>query len=87
MLVLFYLVTLDDLSGMNVIKKKLSASRSGPHIVSDLDTTRVGKNTKTPHCDAVQPQKMVKCLKFRIKEEEGLNYLYSENKGTDQQRR
>ena len=33
---------------------------------------------------AVQPQKMVRGLKFRIKEVEGLYYLSSEKKGTDQ---
>ena len=32
---------------------------------------------------AVQPQKMVRGWKFRIKEEEGLFYLCSENKGAD----
>ena len=30
---------------------------------------------------AVQPQKMARGLKFRIKKEEGLYYLCSENKG------
>ena len=30
---------------------------------------------------AVQLQKMARCLKFRIKEVEGLNYPCSENKG------
>ena len=34
-------------------------------------------------CLAVQLQKMARCLKFRIKEVEGLNYLCSENKGAD----
>ena len=32
----------------------------------------------------VQPQKMVRGLKFRIQEVEGLYYLCSENKGADQ---
>ena len=31
----------------------------------------------------VQLQKMARGLKFRIKKEEGLDYLCSENKGTD----
>ena len=35
---------------------------------------------------AVQSQKKVRSLKFQIKEEEELHYLYSENKGTDQLR-
>ena len=35
---------------------------------------------------AVQPQKMARSLKFRILKEEGLYYLCSENKGTDQLR-
>ena len=35
---------------------------------------------------AVQPQKIVRGLKFRIKEVEGLYYLCSENKSTDQLR-
>ena len=35
---------------------------------------------------AVQPQKMVRGLKFNIKEEEGLYYLCSKIKGTDQLR-
>ena len=33
---------------------------------------------------SVQPQKMVRGLKFRIKEVEGLYYLCSENKGAGQ---
>ena len=33
---------------------------------------------------AVQPQKMARNLKFRIYEVEGLYYLCSENKDTDQ---
>ena len=32
---------------------------------------------------AVQPQKMVRDLKFRILEEKGLYYLFSENKGAE----
>ena len=35
---------------------------------------------------AVQPHKMVRGLKFQIYEVEGLYYLCSENKGTDQLR-
>ena len=35
---------------------------------------------------AVQPQKMARGLKFRIKIEEELHYLCSENKGADQLR-
>ena len=35
---------------------------------------------------AVQPQKMARGLKFRIKKEEGSHYLCSENKGADQLR-
>ena len=35
---------------------------------------------------AVQPLKMARGLKFRIKEEEGLYYRCSENKGADQLR-
>ena len=35
---------------------------------------------------AVQLQKISRCLKFRIKEVEGLNYLCSENKGADKLR-
>ena len=35
---------------------------------------------------AVQLQKMARCLKFRIKEVEGLNFPCSENKGADQLR-
>ena len=33
---------------------------------------------------AVQLQKMTRGFKFRVKIEEGLHYLCSENKGTDQ---
>ena len=33
---------------------------------------------------AVQSKNMPRCLKFRIKEEEGLYYPCSENKGADQ---
>ena len=35
---------------------------------------------------AVELQKMARCLKFQIKEVEGLNYPCSENKGADQLR-
>ena len=35
---------------------------------------------------AVQPQKQARSLKFQIKEEEGLYYPCSENKGADQLR-
>ena len=35
---------------------------------------------------AVRLQKMARCLKFRVKEVEGLNYPCSENKGADQLR-
>ena len=35
---------------------------------------------------AVQPQKIARGLKFRIKVVEGLYYPYSENKGADQLR-
>ena len=42
--------------------------------------TRFHKN------QAVQPQKMARALKFQISEEEGLYYLCSKNKGTDQLR-
>ena len=35
---------------------------------------------------AVQPQKMARGLKFRVKKEEKLYYLCSENKGADQLR-
>ena len=35
---------------------------------------------------AVQPQEMARSLKFCIREVEGLYYLCSENKGTDQLR-
>ena len=35
---------------------------------------------------AVQPQKMARNLKFRIKVEEGLYYPYGKNKGADQLR-
>ena len=35
---------------------------------------------------AVQPQKMARSLRFRIKEVEGLYYPCSENKGADQLR-
>ena len=33
---------------------------------------------------AVQPQMTTRSLKFQIKEGEGLDYLFSENKGTEQ---
>ena len=35
---------------------------------------------------AVQPEKMVRGMKFRIEEEEGWHYPCSENKGADQLR-
>ena len=42
--------------------------------------------TRSVTNQAVQPQKMARGLKFRIKEVEGLYYLCRENKGTDQLR-
>ena len=43
-----------------------------------------GFPTRSDTNQAVQLQKMARCLKFRIKEVEGLHYLCSENKGADQ---
>ena len=40
--------------------------------------------TRSDTNQAVQPQIMARGLKFRIKEEEGLYYPCSENKGADQ---
>ena len=45
-----------------------------------------GISNKVRHNPAVQPQKMARGLKFRVYIVEGLNYPYSENKGTDQLR-
>ena len=45
-----------------------------------------GLTTRSDTNRAVQPQKMVRGLKFRIYEVEELYYLCSENKGTDQLR-
>ena len=45
-----------------------------------------GFPTRSHTNQAVHLQKMVRGLKFRIKEVEGLYYLFSENKGTDQLR-
>ena len=42
-----------------------------------------GVKTRSDTNQAVQPQKMVRDLKFRIQEVEGLYYLCSENKGAD----
>ena len=42
--------------------------------------------TRSDTNQAVQPQKMARGLKFGIKEEEGLYYPCSENKGADQLR-
>ena len=42
--------------------------------------------TRSDTNQAVQLQKMARCLKFRIKIEEGLYYPCSENKGADQLR-
>ena len=42
--------------------------------------------TRSDSNQAVQPQKMARGLKFSIKKEEGLYYLFSENKGADQLR-
>ena len=42
--------------------------------------------TRSDTNQAVQPHKMARGLKFRIKEEEGLYYLCSKNKGADQLR-
>ena len=43
-----------------------------------------GFPTRSNTNQAVQPQKMARCLKFLIKEVEGLYYLCSNNKGADQ---
>ena len=43
-----------------------------------------GFPTRSDTNQAVQLQKMARSLKFWIKKEEGLYYLCSENKGTDQ---
>ena len=48
--------------------------------VSEVFPTRSDSNR------AVQPLKMARGFKFRIKIEEGLYYPYSENKGADQLR-
>ena len=45
-----------------------------------------GFPTRSDTNQAVQPQKMVRSLKFRIKKVEGLYYPCSENKGADQLR-
>ena len=42
-----------------------------------------GFPTRFDKIRAVQPPKMARSLKFRIKEVEGLKYVYSENKGAD----
>ena len=42
--------------------------------------------TRSNTNQAVQPHKMARGLKFRIKELEGLYYLFGENKGADQLR-
>ena len=42
--------------------------------------------TRSDRNGAVQLHKMVRCLKFQIKEVEGLYFLCSENKGADQLR-
>ena len=43
-----------------------------------------GSLTRSDKNQAVQFQKMIRGLKFRIKEVEGMYYLCSENKGADQ---
>ena len=45
-----------------------------------------GFPTRSDRSRVVQSQKMVRGLKFRIEGVEGLYYLCSENKGTDQLR-
>ena len=45
-----------------------------------------GFPTRSDTNRAVQPQKMARSLKFRIKVVEGLYYPYSENKGANQLR-
>ena len=45
---------------------------------------RVNFPIRSDRNQAVQPQKMARDLKFWIKKVEGLYYLCSENKGTDQ---
>ena len=45
-----------------------------------------GVSNQVRHKRVVQPQKIARGLKFWIYEEEGLYYLFSENKGADQLR-
>ena len=45
-----------------------------------------GFSTRSVTNQAVQPQKLARSLKFRIKKVEGLYYPCSENKGADQLR-
>ena len=40
--------------------------------------------TRSETNQSLQPQKMARSLKYQIKEAEGLYYICSENKGTDQ---
>ena len=47
-------------------------------------TCHWGFMTSSDTNQAVQPQKMVRGLKFQVKEVEGLCYLCSKNKGADQ---
>ena len=48
------------------------------------EKTVFGVSDQVRHNQAVQPLKTARALKFRMSEVEGLYYLCSENKGTDQ---
>ena len=65
----------------------LIPSLSGPLVItptSSRENQSLGFPIRSDTNRAVQPQKMARCLKFQIKEVEGLYYPCSENKGADQ---
>ena len=92
---LAYIATLAQLDRILTSSSKQIVSRSVPLNQRIITLKQMSCDMRKPAFlfptwsdtnQAVQLQKMARCLKFRIKEVEGLNYPCSENKGADKLR-
>ena len=63
---------------------KLKCSRTRPYMSLVVRKSVFGVVTRSHTNQSLQPHKMARGLKFRIKEVEGSYYLCSENKGAEQ---
>ena len=68
------------------VHHKFWISTEVAHMSLVLSKPVFGVSEQVRHKPAVQSQKMSRCLRFQIKEVEGLYYPCSENKGADQLR-